>query len=285
MSSSLSLTSKAQGAYIPASKLGVRIVAPQSLALPRCFSRVSSARGEHEKLVRAIQQLRGDVYREYAPIAATLTPDGRHCQSIDAESWHIVLQDGNNELVGCARYRPILGGFSQLGASRSALARSQQYRHLLSKTIEEQIAIAKSQNIQYGEAGAWALRPEIRCSTAALNIVLTTYALATRLGGGIGITTATTRHNSASILRRLGGSNFAGLPAYYDPEYGTTIEMIQFDQNHLSQQYRNKMRKIALELEDVEIVCPSDYKEYETLPFHLPVPLHGGSLSAQYAVQ
>jgi hypothetical protein len=265
--------------------LGVKIVAPQSAVLPRCFSRVSSARGEHEKLLRAIQRLRGDVYREYAPIAATLTPDGRHCQSIDAESWHIVLQDANNEIVGCARYRPILGGFSQLGARHSALAKNQQYRHLLRKTIEEQIAIAKSRNIQYGEAGAWALRPEIRCSTAALNIVLTTYALATRLGGGIGITTATTRHNSASILRRLGGSNFVGLPAYYDPAYGTTIEMIQFDENDLSQQYRNKLRKIMLELEDVEVVCPSDYKEYETLPFNLAVPLHSGSLSAQYAIQ
>jgi hypothetical protein len=58
---------------------------------------------EHAKLLFNLQLLRGSAYREYQPLATGLTPDGRHIQLIDNESWHILLQGQNGHVIGCAR--------------------------------------------------------------------------------------------------------------------------------------------------------------------------------------
>jgi hypothetical protein len=202
-----------------------------------------------------IQVLRGTVYREYGPIAAQLLADGRHYQTADAQSWHIVLHDSNHRLMGCSRYRPVVGGFEQLAASQSAIAHSQRFGPMLRKALEGEIGHARRNQIQFGEVGAWALRSEIRCSTAAINIALMTFVLAESLGGGLGITTATTRHHSASILRRLGGRRLAGLPAYYDPKYGCVIEILHFSSANLDHQFADRVQKLRSEIGQIPVLC------------------------------
>src|SRR6185437_8001354 len=67
----------------------------------------------------------------------------------------------------------------------------------------------------------------------ALRIALATYGLARAMGGCIGITTATRRHCSSEILRRIGGQSLRGnggeLPPYFDPQYGCEMEVLRFD--------------------------------------------------------
>ena len=63
-------------------------------------------------------------------------------------------------------------------------------------------------------------------------MALAMYSLSQELGGAIGISTATRRHCSASILRRVGGRPFAcaglELPAYYDPQFNCEMELLRF---------------------------------------------------------
>ncbi len=205
-------------------------------------------------------------------------------RAIDPASWHIVLEDACGNVVGCSRYREIKQGFRQLGASHSPIAPSQRYGQLLRLELENQISSARRRNMQYGEAGAWALRPEIRCSTAAINSVLMTFALAEQLGGGLGVTTATTRHHSAAILKRLGGRRLDGVPAYYDPAYGCHIEIIQFDSETLGPQYAARVERIRAEILDVEVVCPNSRSDFSVHGFPLQ-HFHLPSAAASYMVQ
>jgi hypothetical protein len=220
---------------------------------------------KHAQILRDIQIMRGEVYREYEPIAAALLSDGRHYDPLDEKSWHVALHTPAGYILGSSRYRVIENAFEDLAVSRSALASSPEYGPLLKTAVERHIQQAISSGVQYGEAGMWALRPEARCSTAAVTIALSAFALAKALGGGLGITTATTRHGSSAILQRLGGSTFTELPSYYEPKYGCTIEVVHFDSANLHPRYQARMRRVEEELASCDRIgarscredCPS----------------------------
>lgn len=253
----------------PSSKIKFKILAPSSGEVPDAFSRITGCPVQHERLLSSVQRLRAQSYRDCGPIVAQLTPDGRHHQPIDASSWHLILEDHQGNVVGCSRYREITHGFNQTGASHSALASCPDYGHLLRREVENQISLARRRNIQYGEAGGWALCPEIRCSTAAVNSVLMMFALAERLGGGRGITTATTRHQSSTILKRLGGRLLDGVPPYYDAAYECVMEIIQFDAATLSSQYAARLERFRADVLDAEVICPDAPSSFDYAGFPL----------------
>jgi hypothetical protein len=262
-------------------RLHFKILAPSHGEVPDSMTGACLDSRSHANTLFGIQVLRGMVYREYGPIAAQLLADGRHYQTIDAQSWHIVLHDSNGRLLGCSRYKPVEGGFEQLGASQSAIARSQRFGPALRSAIERQLGQARMSSVRFGEVGAWALRPEIRCSTAAVNIALMTFALAEALGCRFGITTATTRHHSASILRRLGGRRFPDVPAYYDPKYGCVIEILHFSSANLDSQFADRLKKLRSEIERTPVLSPASVNEDAAaeIPSHLyehdRIPLRG----------
>ena len=216
---------------------------------------------KYAQLLRDIQTMRGEVYREYEPIAAQLLGDGRHYDPLDEKSWHIVLHTPTGYILGSSRYRVIEDRFEDLAVSHSALASSPEYGPLLKTAVQHHIGQAISSGVRYGEAGMWALRPEARCSTAAVTIALATFAVAKALGGGLGITTATTRHGSSAILQRLGGSTFPDLPSYYEPKYGCVIEILHFDSADLDARYQLRMERVEKELARCDIICATSYEE------------------------
>ena len=184
--------------------------------------------------------------------------DGRHFQQADTESWHVLLQNGDDCILGCARYRPLRGSAEQLGASHSAIARSNRYGPVLKSAIERLVASVRMRNKHYGEAGGWVLRREIRGSTAAVTIALMTFALAEHLGSGGGITTATRMHHSASMLCRIGARRVAELPAYYEPKYGSVIELLHFDLPDVNPRYAAKLDKLRSEILKTPIICAGE---------------------------
>jgi len=220
----------------------------------------------HSKLIFDTQVVRGLALQEYGSVGTKLLPDGRHYQQIDRECWHVLLQNSEGSVLGCARYRPIKGGFAQLAASQSPLAYSDRYGAMLKSAIETQIVSAGTRNVHYGEAGAWALRREVRGTTAAVNIALMTFALAEHLGGGMGITTATRLYHSASILRRLGGQRLADLPAYYEPKYGSVIEILHFSSENLGSRYAARLEKLRSQIAHTPVICAA---AVEGQPFEL----------------
>jgi hypothetical protein len=202
-----------------------------------------------------LQKLRGEVYKEYAGIAAQLLPDGRHWHRLDSQSWHILLQHQDGEVVGCARYR-IVDSFDDLICSKAAVALSPETGPLFKSAFAQQLADARRRGLHYGEASAWALSERARCSTAAINIALMSFALAEWLGGGIGLTTASTRHHASSILRRIGGSPFAGFEPYYEPMFDCSIELLHFDMRNLEPRCALKLDEMRAELQRTLVLCP-----------------------------
>jgi hypothetical protein len=113
--------------------------------------------------------------------------------------------------------------------------------------------------LAYAEVGGWAIAPERRCTPEALRLALSTYAIAQLLGGSRGITTATMRHHSSSILRRIGGRPliFDGieLPPYYDPRYGCEMEILGFDSREPGRTYRPWVDQLRQRLPHVRVLC------------------------------
>ncbi len=248
-----------------------KILAPSRKEVPKALTYAAHASEGHQGLMHGLQMLRGNVYREYAGIAATLLPDGRHWHALDDQSWHILLEDSEGEIVGCARYRPILVGFEQLICSKAAVALSPVTGPVFRSAFAQQFADAKRRGIHYGEASAWALSEKARCSTAAVNIALMSFALAEWLGGGAGLTTASTRHHASLILRRLGGTPLAGFAPYYEPMFDCSIELLHFDISQLEGRYQSKLDEMREQVRKTPILCPVETEQEARFPMNLGI--------------
>jgi hypothetical protein len=255
-------------------KLRFVILAPEMEQNNVADLRVTTDSDKHHRLLARVQKVRGNALREYLPNITALTRDGRHVQSADSKSWHILLTDGLGAVKGCARYRSVGGDLAGIGAINSTLAKSQRFGSTLIRAVEDHVNRARAANLDYGEVGGWVLSPSLRCSTAAVNIALMTFALAERLGGGMGITTATVRHHSASILQRLGGHKLAGLPPYYEPKFGCVIQILGFDMNSLGRQFARKLDEARAHLDSTEVLGRPVQHHVSVPKIHFPLPVH-----------
>ena len=208
------------------------------------------------------QKLRGRIYLEDGAIESSeLTPDGRHYIASDEESWHILILDSYGEVSGCTRYlaHTNTSSFTQLGVRQSALAKCDEWGPKLRSAIEQELQLARKRDFDYVEMGGWALREDARCSTEALRIALGAYALARNLGGAVGVTTATARHCSSSILRRIGGQPLAAgrteLPSYHDPRYKCEMTILRFESDRPNPRYEAWIEQIREELLSAPVVC------------------------------
>jgi len=258
-----------RGCCASADNFQFKLLAPSRSDVPNWHKEARVDESLHSKLIYDTQVVRGLALQEYGTVGTKLLPDGRHYQQIDRQCWHVLLQNTEGSVLGCARYRPIKGGFAQLAASQSPLAYSDRYGPMLKSAVENQILSAGTRNVHYGEAGAWALRREVRGTTAAVNIALMTFVLAEHLGGGVGITTATRLYHSASILRRLGGRRLGDLPAYYEPKYGSVIEILHFSSENLDSRYAARFGKLRSQFAHTPVICAGDSEQPD-----LPQTIH-----------
>lgn len=210
-----------------------------------------------------MQRLRGTVYVEDGAIDPhELSAGGRHRIETDEDSWHLLALDHTGSVSGCARYRAHenTAGFRDLWVRHSALAQSPVWGHQFLCAVESQIHQARHRNISYVEVGGWAIAPERRYTAEALRVALATYGLAQLLGGCIGITTATVKHCSSAILRRIGGRSLespAGtLPSYYDPAYKCEMEVLGFDSASPTPKYLPIIGELRSDLRKIPVVAP-----------------------------
>jgi len=245
------------------------LLAPLGTEIPSDLGRVTADQTSHGKLLADVQRLRGRIYSEDGAIdPKTLTVDGRHQQAIDNHSWHIVALGADGTVQGCIRYSPHHKDvrFEHLGAAASAL--SQSGNHQVREAIENEIARAREKQVGFAEVGGWALGPVLRSSTAALDMLLLAFALIERLGGSLGVSTATVRHGSASILQRMGlrPLEFEGteLPAYYDRQYQCEMQILRFDSSAPNPKYSNRLRNFEAQLSNLRVLCAS--KVQSTIP-------------------
>ena len=210
------------------------MLAPSLTAIPNCFNNICNDANLYNTLLENMQRLRAEVYFRDGAVQASQLTNGRHRHPLDEGSWHLLLQDGIGHVCGCARYREYVNctGFSQLGVSSSQMAKCPDLGTLLQSSVEAELELSRHLDLPYVELGGWALLEHIRGSTEAIRMALTTYSLSQALGGGVGISTATIRNASASILRRIGGLPLTHrkgeLPPYHDPQYDCVMEVLRF---------------------------------------------------------
>ena len=239
------------------------LLAPARGFTPSFGWRVRADEVQYTGLMHGLQKLRGRIYlQDGALTEAQLTADGRHWQSLDSSSWHLLAIDEQGEICGCARYshHPAVIGFHDLGVRTSALARSQRWGMTLRSAVERELGWARRQGLAFAEVGGWAISDEKRCTSAALRIALATYGLAQLLGGSVGLTTATVRHSSADILRRIGGHPLTvgetELPRYFDSQYQCDMEVLRFESAKPEPVFRHTIERLRDELKSVMVVAP-----------------------------
>jgi hypothetical protein len=212
------------------------LLAPSEAFVPRRFENVESSASRHEELLAGAQRLRGKLYLQDGAIGShQLARDGRQRLPGDEQAWHVLALDERGEVAGCSRYvaHPNTIGFHQLMVRNAAVASSPEWGTMFRHAVAREMEHAHRRGVAYVEVGGWALTPKLRRTREALRLALATYGLARALGGCIGIATATQRHCSSDILRRIGGQRLnldqIDLPPYYDPQYGCKMEVLRFD--------------------------------------------------------
>ena len=117
--------------------------------------------------------------------------------------------------------------------------------------------------IGFAEVGGWAVAEDHRWTLEPLRIILAAYALAELLGGCAGVATATFRHSSAMILRRIGLSSIMSdgqeMPPYYDPNYRCQMEVLQFNSRQPNPKYRDSVCELSSLLTAAPVVCTEGF--------------------------
>jgi hypothetical protein len=236
------------------------LLAPPQARVPASFTRVHHDSSRHGSLLRQAQRLRGSVYLEDGAINCSHMVNGCHVVDSDPKSWHLLVLDDSQQVCGCTRYHhhPAGVNFSRLTAAESSLASCSEWGSKVKSAVEEELALSRSMDLPFIEIGGWALAHEIRGSVEALRMVLAAYAFFRALGGAVGLATATIRHSSASILRRIGGRplqhNGVQVPSYQDSQYSCTMEMLRFYSWAPNPRYDLWIREIGNEIRSIPVI-------------------------------
>jgi hypothetical protein len=228
------------------------MLAPSAAVVPSQFRQAEEDHLWHRRMLAHVQRMRGKVYLDDGAILESqLTIDGRHGHEADRASWHMLAVDDRMNVYGCSRYLEHRNSvkYSRLGVCGNPLATSGTWGARFRDAVETDLELARARGIAYVEVGGWALMPEVRLGMEALRIALATYSLARILGGCIGIATVTRRHDSSSILRRIGGRPLTAggvdLPPYFDPQYGCEMEILRFDSSEPNPRYEAWIEELS----------------------------------------
>jgi hypothetical protein len=240
-------------------------LAPSAGSIADCdmFHTVDIDGRRHRKLVHDVQRMRGSIYlKDGALQQHQLTPDGLHQTPEDETSWHMLLLNKTQEVTACALYleHDNTVTFDRLRARQCPLTQDDEWRPKLERAIESELMRARVEGLQFVELGGWAVSEESRGTSGPLALALAVYGFSRRAGGALGMTTATFRHCSATILKRLGGSRFevdgVTLPPYYDPRYRCMMEMLRFDSRKPNPKYINLIDQVRDTLGRITVIAP-----------------------------
>jgi hypothetical protein len=245
------------------------LIAPAGAELPRALATPCVVPALRQSVLADVQRLRGRIYFEDGALSAhQLTPDGRHVQAVDDHSWHLVVLSGRGEVSGCVRYwQPgRLASFAELSVAGCALFRNSTWGGRFKRAVESQREEARCRGIGYAELGGWALSEELRYSAYAVRMAISLYGLARILGGTIAISTATTRHHSSDILKRIGGRPLSvdgvELPPYYDPQYGCDMEVLRFDSSIPNTKFQSGLERSSVELTRIPVLSSGSDSDF-----------------------
>jgi hypothetical protein len=238
------------------------ILPPSKATLPELFRNVETDHKRHDKLLAGMQRLRGEAYiKDGAIRRSDLTADGRHTLRVDEHSWHVLSVDREGQVSSCLRYvdESHAAGFESLWIRQAALAKCPEQGHRFRSAVEREMVRARQMRMGFGEVGGWAVAESHRRTMEPVGILLATYGLLELLGGCLGVATATFRHASSTILRKIGLASLAAggveLTPYFDPSYGCHMEVLQFDSRFPNSKYGGWVRELTGILTEAPVIC------------------------------
>jgi hypothetical protein len=238
------------------------ILAPPGAGFPQSLENVTANTSRHSEMVRQMQRLRGRVYLDEGAIQPhQLSADGRHQTVEDDRAWHLLILNREQKVSACAWYleHDQAVSMQQLRVRHSPLMTMPEWRDRLRVAVERELAEAKRESLRYAEVGGWAVAEDCRCRSEGLLLALAAYSLSGLFGGALGMTTATVKHGSSTILRRLGGRYFEAegrpVPAYYDAKYQSDIELLRFDSRRPNPKYRKLIDLLSARLTNVAVIA------------------------------
>jgi hypothetical protein len=238
----------------------VMLVAPPQAAIPAAFGDVLFDARKFEALVHEAQRLRGGVYVRDGAVRSGDLKAGRHITPEDDRSWHLLMLNGHREITGCIWYREHESRvpLKDLRVHASPVALDAEWRSTVRRVIERDQTAAAADGIPYAEVGGWAVSDRSNCPAEGFLLALAAYSLSRALGGALGYTTATVRHSSSRILRRLGLEPFAidgtHVPGYFDHRYGCEMELLRFDSRESNPRYHTPIEMLKRQLATAPVV-------------------------------
>ena len=241
----------------------------------------------YHRLLGEAQKLRGRVYLQDGAIRLSdLSAGDRHIQVADDQAWHLLTINQKEEVVACIRYfaHPPSVKSSDLAIAGSGIALVPVLGAQIRAAIETELDFARRRGIWYVELGGWAICESIRCTTEAIRTLLTVYALSRIRGGAVGLSSATTRHHSSSILRRIGGrrlkANGMEISAYYDARYACEMELLGFDSDSPNVRYESWISDCQEMLHQVPVVlgAPTNTCASDLVSLQAAIADHSGQI-------
>lgn len=238
------------------------LIAPRQSAIGWYFQDIHIDPARRRRLLHTMQRLRGRIYLDDGAIRRDdLSSDGRHRTPEDDKSWHLLMLNARGRVSACVWYleHTATAAFEHLRARHTPLACHQQWGGRLWRAVESELAVAREHQLRYAEVGGWAVSADSRCTSEGLLLALAAYSLG-RIGNGtLGMTTATVRHASSTILRRLGGAPLEAdgetIPSYFDPRYKCQMEMLRFDSRQPSGRYAPLIDRLKDKLAQVNVLA------------------------------
>jgi hypothetical protein len=230
------------------------IIIPPLFPTPDCDCVIGenfSSIAEHCDAISEVQRFRGRVYvADRAIPASALDEKGRHSQDYDFENYHLCLRSLEGQIRGCFRLR-----LHELAAEVRDLKLYEVIERmpcdLAERCLSALISLFESssrEGLRIGEVGGWAIDEQLRHHCAATLLPFAAWSLYQIVGNALVVASATTRHHSSAILKRIGGfalmNGSKELPRFMDDFHGCEMELLGFD----SRRPHPKYEKVVADL-------------------------------------
>jgi hypothetical protein len=248
------------------------VLAPRDAFVPRTFRNRWCDSEIHEQILADMQRMRGRIaVCEGAGRESDLDSQGRHHMHGDEKSWHLIRMGANGDVLGCARIlvHSESTTFSSLRLASSAVAKDPQWARQLRWSVETDIAIARKKQWTLLEPGGWVLDERLRGTSEATSIALSAIAWSQMFGECLAFITATVKHGSSSMMRRLGCDSiyFSGnaIPRYYEPGYQSDMELLKIQTRTLNPKFDSMLAPLRHLLSAATVLQPESECDNQSL--------------------
>jgi hypothetical protein len=239
------------------------ILAPKGAATPFPSTNVCRDKIRYARLLAEMQRLRGRVALHEGAISASMVDsDARYAMPADEQCWHLLRIGRDGRVAGCARIlvHPRNVIFARLRIASSSVARCASWAKHVRDAVESELERARLNGMTTVEPGGWVVEQALRGTSEAVAIALSAFAWAQTLGDCIGFLTATVKHGSSTILRRLGSRNLQTegktIPGYFEPAWGCDAELLRFDTNSLNPRFEGALTSARSKLLSAPVFFP-----------------------------